>query len=91
MNITVAQLKEEDGRIRKGRFAYLATCQCGASAVLSSNAKGLVTDENTQVWSTKAYDRIQRRVLNISLCTHTMGQPFFFEPSLYMEYYHSTP
>ena len=30
------------------RFAYLATCRCGASAVLSSNAKRLVTDENTR-------------------------------------------
>ena len=26
----------------------LATCRCGASPVLSSNAKSLVTDENTQ-------------------------------------------
>ena len=38
------------------RFAHLATCRCGASAVLSSNGKSLVIDENTrewQVWSTK--------------------------------------
>ena len=29
----------EEGTIRKGRFARLATRRCGASAVLSSNAK----------------------------------------------------
>ena len=54
-------VKEETIIIRKGQFAHLATCRCGASAVLSSNAKSLVTDENTrelQVWSTKAYDKI---------------------------------
>ena len=32
--------------IRKGRFSRLATSRCGASVVLSSNAKSLVTDEN---------------------------------------------
>ena len=30
------------------RFAHLATCRCGALVVLSSNAKSLVTDENTR-------------------------------------------
>ena len=30
------------------RFAHLVTCRCGASVVLSSNAKSLVTDENTE-------------------------------------------
>ena len=38
----------EEEETRKGRFARLATCRCGASAVLSSNAKSLVTDENTR-------------------------------------------
>ena len=36
-------LAEKEAR----RFAHLVTCRCGASAVLSSNAKSLVTDENT--------------------------------------------
>ena len=46
VNIAVALLKnmtEKEDR----RFAHLATCRCGASAVLSSNAQSLVTDENT--------------------------------------------
>ena len=48
VNIAVAQLKEEEVRIRKGRFACLVTCRCGTSVVLSSSAKSLVTDENTR-------------------------------------------
>ena len=46
-NIVVAQLKETI-IIRKGQFARLATGRCDASAVLSSIAKSLVTDENTR-------------------------------------------
>ena len=38
----------EETKKEDRRFAHLATCQCGASAVLSSNAKSLVTDENTE-------------------------------------------
>ena len=47
-NIVVAQLKETIIIIiiiRKGQFARLATCRCGASAVLSSIAKSVVGDE----------------------------------------------
>ena len=34
--------------IRKGRFVRLATCRCDTSAVLSSNAKSVITVENTR-------------------------------------------
>ena len=41
---SLAEETEKEDR----RFAHLVTCQCGASAVLSSNAKCLLTDENTE-------------------------------------------
>ena len=91
VNFTVAWLKEET--IRKGWFAHLATCRCGASAALSSNTKSLVTDENTwewQVWLIKAYDYMRSaRLLNMPFCTHLMQRPFFFSTILHIEYYHT--
>ena len=42
----VGQLNNKEGKKHeKLHFADLVTCQCGASAVLSSDAKSLVSDE----------------------------------------------